>query len=1060
MLACRSRITVPVLFAAVCGWCAAEVRPAWADGPLAAQAVTRFSFEEESGDAQDSATAGQVKDVGQTVNQSARVASPFWNQSGRRALQIDSNRQQYVRVDNNADISSPKGVTVSLFCVNLNDNSDAGYRGLFGKRGQQDGRDTTHYGVNYQLSSGLYQVYINDGAGYRVARYNAREALPSRRLLHITATYTVGDAPAPDADTDVDDVRIQYYINGQPLTPSFIDRGFVQGTEAWAQDVNLAGLINNLPFTLGSSFPGGEFFHGVMDEVLIFDRGLNADEVNQLFLELAGADVRAQIARDAAPVPVPQPRLVSVSPPAVVVGQPTVIELRGEQLVEPSQVFSAIPDLQLVTRPSAAGANGQSLQVEIRPAPETPAGIYPLWVRTPNGVSQPVSIVIDRLPVFAQAQLANQPPLAGPASVYGTLSGEEQIRLPFRGAKNQPFVADLSLKRLGGMANPVLELRSSTGAPVAVAWGHHAWGGDVRLETRLPADGIYTLELHDLTFAAPASPYHVKFGDIKLLDAALPLALPVLDAAASANASRTLRPIGSGFTGQEPLAGQLVSLPELGRQLWRFPGSDAPAGASALPMSDGTRELAGPTDIVDATFADGQSLAISDVIQKSGERRRYRLRVQPRSALRLTLQSASLRSPLEGQLQLFVPQQPSPVANSADQPTGTDPVVDYAVPANVSELEVQVSELIVTKGRGYYRLLIEAGSNSGFTVATDKSTLTLAPGGWTLVDLRVTRNGYNGPLQLRSVGTVALEFSPATIPANKQGRHWTRVRRVAGSPGAGDRPLVRILAEADLGARRLAKPVQITAPGTTPLTQETLAIGETTLAPTITLEAESFPVLYRGASQAVPLSLKFAAADQAPQWPTRLGLETTEVPRRQDPNNPNSPLLPVVAAAGGQILPAGSTSGALTIDVPLDLPATMLDLVVKAESVPHEYSDAVSGTAYAAPFTVEVKAAAAPTVDAGSLRVPALKEHVIQGTLQRTPGFTQSVMATITGLPAGYQVTPATVAGDQDAFSIKVTFPDIDREYAVPNLKLRVTAGERLLAPEQPLAVTHLPPQK
>ncbi len=172
--------------------------------------------DEESGPAVDTAATGQGADAGTLTNNPARVPSPFWNQRGKRALQLNAAQQQFVEIADSTDVDCPTGATVSLFCVNLNPPTDGAYHGLFAKRGVQDGKTLTNYGINFVTQADNFQVYFNDGTGYRVASYSTKDALPYRKLVYLTATWQVGDAPGTDADTDADDVRMQLFANGKP----------------------------------------------------------------------------------------------------------------------------------------------------------------------------------------------------------------------------------------------------------------------------------------------------------------------------------------------------------------------------------------------------------------------------------------------------------------------------------------------------------------------------------------------------------------------------------------------------------------------------------------------------------------------------------------------------------------------------------------------------------------------------------------------------------------------------------------------------------------------------
>ena len=117
------------------------------DSPIRAKAVVHFSFDEATGDAQDSAAAGTVKDVGQLVNGTSRVKSPFANQKDKSALILDGALKQFVQVAEGADVDSGAGVSLSFFYLHLGSPADAGYLSLFSKRAE--GAGPSNYGITF-----------------------------------------------------------------------------------------------------------------------------------------------------------------------------------------------------------------------------------------------------------------------------------------------------------------------------------------------------------------------------------------------------------------------------------------------------------------------------------------------------------------------------------------------------------------------------------------------------------------------------------------------------------------------------------------------------------------------------------------------------------------------------------------------------------------------------------------------------------------------------------------------------------------------------------------------
>ena len=75
--------------------------------PVRSQAVVNLSFDEASGDALDSATAGAARETGLLQNGAHRVKSPFWGQSGRQGLALDGASRQFVQVADSPDLDRP-----------------------------------------------------------------------------------------------------------------------------------------------------------------------------------------------------------------------------------------------------------------------------------------------------------------------------------------------------------------------------------------------------------------------------------------------------------------------------------------------------------------------------------------------------------------------------------------------------------------------------------------------------------------------------------------------------------------------------------------------------------------------------------------------------------------------------------------------------------------------------------------------------------------------------------------------------------------------------------------
>jgi len=324
------------------------------------QAIVSLTFDEAAGDALDSAAVGAAKDNAAILNGATRVKSPFWGQSGKKAVVLDAAAKQFLQIADSPDIDRPDAVSVSMFIVNLHPASDAaGYHGLFAKR--DDTKQITNYGINYANNTDLFQVYLNDGAGFKSGTYSLNAAIGHRKPVFITAVFQVGDAPPPDADEDKDDVLIRFYSNGQPVKPKAAMGGIVVENDVWLTDVKVANLVNDVPLTLGSSTPGIEHASCVIDEFSLFPKALSHEEVAKLFVEVAGPDVTAQIADEGRPLPA-GPEIASLSLSGITRGQTSVLAISGKNLLPEPVLVSSVPIEKQVLRP---GATAERVEFEI-----------------------------------------------------------------------------------------------------------------------------------------------------------------------------------------------------------------------------------------------------------------------------------------------------------------------------------------------------------------------------------------------------------------------------------------------------------------------------------------------------------------------------------------------------------------------------------------------------------------------------------------------------------------------------------------------------------------------
>jgi hypothetical protein len=1022
---------------------------------IRSQAVLQFTFDQDSGSAKDSAKAGQTADEGKLVNDPQRVASPFWNQPGKKALQLDAGRQQYVEIADGPDVDRPDALTFSLLFVNLQQPNAGGFHGLIAKRGTVDGKVYTNYGINFTQQGDTLQVYLSDGGGYKVVQYSTQAAIPIRKLAFLTATYQFGDAPGQDADADADDVRIQLFANGEPLKPKNVLGGLLDGNDGWITDINPAGLANDLPVTIGRSEAAGEYTSGVIDEFLLFPTALSPEQVKQLFLEVAGANVRELMAQDG-PAPAVSPVISGLSQPGIQVGQPTTLVISGANLNENPRIVLPAPNVKT----EIVKAEPNRLEVNVAAAADAVPGNYPIWVETTNGMSAALPIMFDRLPQVAATTSGPDSPSQIPAAYFGTLTGSAQPKIYFAGKQGQRVVADVDLKRLGGQANPVVEIKTARGTPLAIGWGQHSLDGDARADVVLPKDGIYAVELHDLTYNAPGqSTYRLKIGDLKLMDAAFP--------AVAAPGELAIQPIGTGFGPDEKWTAKLSPIADSRYGLLHLPaGAHVDGGLPRERLSHGVEVVESAAvdnqpQTVDALFANGSAtpVGINGRLQRKGEQDRYLLNVTPGQKLRFVLQTHSISSSVEGEIAIYQPPQGNALAMTGEQPTLADAVLDFTVPADQKQIVVGVRD-VLNQGdeRSYYRLEIAPAGRPDFEIVLNAPVIEAPVQGGALLELQVTRRGYDGPIALKILGNPGLKISPAELAAGISGKVLARISRET-PDGDGTLPFVHLVGETVGIEPPVQRIAQLASGGVALGYGGALAVGSPPNTGLAMASANLPTVLFRGVTAEVPMTIQRQPGSPSEGKPVRFALITTEAPRQRQPNNPAAGNFPMVSLSGTPVLDAGAEQVMVPITTPLEVAEGSMEIALRAEATVHPYSERVLGTAVSSPARVQIQNAVAPKVDEPTLGIVTAGEHRVTGQLQRTAGFAGPVEVTLAGLPGDYQVTPASVPGDQGGFAIVVKAPKAAESKLLPDVKLRVTSKGSLLVLEQPVNAKALPPQ-
>lgn len=447
------------------------------------------------------------------------------------------------------------------------------------------------------------------------------------------------------------------------------------------------------------------------------------------------------------------PRISVVSPRGLQAGATTLLTIEGTDLLPiPRLLLSGPIPLQAI-RP---GATPTRVQFEVTLPADLQPGMYHLRLATEQGASNPVVIGIDDLPEVPFSSSISQLPVA----LFGSLNGADVLKTTISGRKGQRLVIDLEARRLGANFDPLIELYDARHVQLAYAQAQTRLSGDARLEAVLPADGAYTVELHDVLFGAGSpSQFRMKMGELRYADLTFPLSWR------------------RGSLGYVELLGEIVqpsarvqmamdftrTKDAVPAALPRIPGLVGPAPSVSLsdwPQAFETQVEPGKLQEISAPAVFHGRLA------QPGEVDRIRVLVKPGMKLRFDLMANRANSPLDAVLRLENDAGGAYV-ESDDQGESTDPSLDFTVPANVTSVIVSIRDLLRRGGNNFvYRLTIRPADAPEYSITLNTETIVVPRGGRTLLQVEANRTG-SFPIQLALAGLPrGVVVSGNEIPAN------------------------------------------------------------------------------------------------------------------------------------------------------------------------------------------------------------------------------------------------------------------------------------------------------
>jgi hypothetical protein len=432
------------------------------------------------------------------------------------------------------------------------------------------------------------------------------------------------------------------------------------------------------------------------------------------------------------------PVLRSVSPRGLPRGHQITLTLTGSGVgLGSPEVIAALPG----TLGPLKTEEPDRISVAVSIAPDAPVGLYPLQVRTADGLTSRELVIVDDLPETAENEpndeLTAAQEVSLPVTIQGSCSGTDRDHFRFSGKKGETIVVEVEAKRLGSGLDPIVAILDATGHALADEPDAVLLGGDPRLFFTLPQDGTYVIELNDLRYSGGGDPfYRLKLNTFLCADAVFPLGW---------RRGESVEALFLGGNLPTPLRTK-ITLPIDSEPAWTLIGLPAsPVGGTPfrMVMSDDPEQLEpdgkGPHPWSVGTIMNGR-------ISEPGEVDRYTLPVKPGQALVFSIDAALLGSRLDAVVRLAKPD--GSALTATDNTKGYDPRLPFTVPDGVTELVVSVEDLL---GRGgvmfAYRLKAQP-LHPDFTLQVAAAAITIPKGSPTIVPVRVERQNFKDSIQL------------------------------------------------------------------------------------------------------------------------------------------------------------------------------------------------------------------------------------------------------------------------------------------------------------------------
>lgn len=739
------------------------------------------------------------------------------------------------------------------------------------------------------------------------------------------------------------------------------------------------------------------------------------------------------------------PAITHILSAAVQRGQTTEVVLSGERLEDIDRIVG--PAGLKIGKIVANEAKTARVAVEV--ASDAPAGIYPVYVLTKNGLSNPKLLRIDAWPQSLEQEpnnrLSEATAIGLSSGVNGVLTATDQDWFRLEATAGQRLVFDVLAHRLGSPLRPALALFDASGRELhTTAAACHDIAPDARLVHTFQNTSTYFLRLRDLTYAgSDFAVYQLRVGQVAFATAMFPLG----------GQRGTKVPVTfSGGTLEQPLIHEVDLASDIPWPVTRLQvplGDDVLSAPALFSMGDLPEAIESePNDEMPQSQLLSWPVTMNGRIDRPGDRDTFRFHATAGSKLTLRVAAQQLASPLDAvvtitdasgkELLSIDDRQPTPrdppVVRVIESPAIDDPLGDFTAavegdywltvedrfgkggPEYGYRLEVSSSpadfELVVqptdagAAGRAAQPQQQQNGQVQPTYAGIGSGSLSLDRGGAGSLVVRAFRNGFNGPI------TLSVEGLP-------DGAHASSVTMAAGQNEA------VINLTADFAAASTAATVRIF--GSTPAEANGTSLRRMALQPVV---LGSLPV--NGGLQRYLADVAVGISQRGAELAIQASLVSPLVPGGQ------SKLKIACQRRDGYLgridlkllnVPTGLT--AATGEIAAEQNAFEIDLTATDELTPGAHHLLVEGTMRVAdkkepivatfPLDFEVRPLATLEFAQQQLDLPFGGSAVLELNVRRSVAEPAPIELALTGLPKGVSAQSTIIEPGVDRFELKLT---------------------------------------